>query len=97
MGPVAEWAREQGVDVNQIMLAVQRHNPQAFQGNNINRMLAGAVLRLPPEEQLRRFSQRQAMLEVMRQGEIYRAGVGAPEAGQLPSMADVAQQPGGLR
>ena len=35
------------LSIQQTMLAIQRNNPQAFVGNNINRLKSGAVLRIP--------------------------------------------------
>jgi pilus assembly protein FimV len=88
-----QWAEERGVSVNQMMLAIQRSNPDAFQGENINRMMAGAILRLPDGEEARRMDQRQAMLEVLRQEQAWRARRGLPgEPDDLPSIADLAQQ-----
>ena len=50
------------VDVtrNQIMVAILAANPDAFKGGNINNMLGGADLRLPPVEMIRSISQKDA-------------------------------------
>jgi pilus assembly protein FimV len=40
-----------GVTVQQMMLAILRSNPEAFDGDNINRLRAGAVLRLPSRDE----------------------------------------------
>lgn len=91
-----EWAKAQGVEVNQMMLAVQRQNPDAFIDGNINRMMAGSVLRLPPEQMAQQLSAREAMLEVLRQEQMLYAGSGGPKsADRLPSLADGAQQGNG--
>ncbi len=56
---------DRAVSVQQVMMALYRGNPQAFDGN-INRMKKGSVLRLDPNE-LRGMSRRQAAAEVARQ------------------------------
>lgn len=50
------------VDVsrNQIMVAILAANPSAFKGGNINNMLGGADLRLPPVEMIKSISQKDA-------------------------------------
>ena len=53
--------------MNQVMLAIQRMNPEAFNDDNINNMKAGAVLRAPDGEQLDRISKREAHVEVLEQ------------------------------
>jgi len=53
--------------MNQVMLAIQRMNPEAFSDDNINNMKAGAVLRAPDGEQLDRISKREAHVEVLEQ------------------------------
>jgi pilus assembly protein FimV len=53
--------------MDQVMLAIQRMNPEAFNDNNINNMKAGAVLRAPDGEQLDRINKRAAHVEVLEQ------------------------------
>ncbi len=81
---IAERARLGGT-VHQTMLAIQDINPDAFIGNNINRMKNGQVLRLPSAEQIGRRSQAEAIQEVAQQNASWRqaAGPGAPAARQL--------------
>ena len=49
---IAERARPSGSTVHQTMLDIQRLNPQAFINNNINRLKAGYVLRLPTASEI---------------------------------------------
>lgn len=49
-----------GYSLNQTMLALLQANPDAFIGENINRLRAGAVLRMPAQEALSRYSTAQA-------------------------------------
>jgi pilus assembly protein FimV len=53
-------------EVNQTMVALYRANPRAFTGN-INRLKAGAVLRVPSTEEVTEIDQREAGIEVSKQ------------------------------
>jgi len=77
---IAERAR-QGGTVHQTMLAIQDLNPDAFIGNNINRMKNGQVLRLPNAEQIRSRSQAEAIQQVAQQNASWRQASGAAPAG----------------
>ena len=57
--------RDSGHSMGQIMLAIQRMNPEAFGAGNINHLKIGAVLRAPSAEQLDRLEQREAQAEVL--------------------------------
>ena len=77
------------VSINQVMLALQQSNPQAFRDDNINRLLAGSILRVPERDQMVRLSAREAMLEAQRQEDIYRSRFTAPTAAEdLPRIAN---------
>lgn len=56
-----------GYSPQQVMLALQALNPQAFMDGNINRLKRGEVLRLPTAEQVARLSSSQAVREVTAQ------------------------------
>lgn len=82
-------ARGTPYSINQAMLAIQRLNPDAFGGNNINLLKVGAVLRLPAADEMSRLTQRQAMLEAIRQEEAYALiRAGAPVQDMPPLIAD---------
>ena len=59
----------QGVTVQQTMLAIQRLNPRSFGGGNINRLYAGEILRLPTAEQISALSAAVALEAVRRQNQ----------------------------
>jgi pilus assembly protein FimV len=61
--------------LNQTMIALLRANPEAFIGNNINRLRQGAVLRLPPTNQLATLDPREASELVRVQVQQWRQGV----------------------
>ncbi|MBT4522935.1 MAG: hypothetical protein HOC23_23285 [Halieaceae bacterium] len=44
---IARKSRVEGASIHQTMLDIQRLNPRAFYGNNINRMKAGYIIYLP--------------------------------------------------
>ncbi len=48
---IAAAARPDSVSLDQMLVALLRANPQAFVGNNVNRIKAGAVVTLPSPEQ----------------------------------------------
>ncbi|MEX2335465.1 MAG: FimV/HubP family polar landmark protein, partial [Pseudohongiella sp.] len=58
---------DDSVSVQQTMLALQRLNPDAFQGNNINRVKRGEVLRVPELNEIRRLAAAEAIAAVTRQ------------------------------
>jgi len=67
------------VSVQQVMLAIQRANPEAFIENNINLLKAGHVLRLPDMAALEEETFTAALQEVSSQNEAwedYKAGEG---------------------
>lgn len=60
------------VSPQQVMLAIQDLNPQAFIGNNINKLKAGQVLRLPTLDQIQSRSEAGAINEVIAQNRALR-------------------------
>ncbi|HEX7348616.1 MAG TPA: FimV/HubP family polar landmark protein [Rhodanobacteraceae bacterium] len=56
-----------GVSINQMMLAMQAANPDAFFKHNINDLKAGAILRIPTRDQVDQRSVAAAAAEVHRQ------------------------------
>jgi pilus assembly protein FimV len=62
-----------GVSVQQNMLAIQRLNPEAFIGGNINLLKAGYKLRLPKEADVAAISSTEAIAEVAAQNQAWQA------------------------
>ena len=60
------------VTIRQTMLAIQRHNPQAFIRNNINLLKAGQILKIPNVSQIRALSATEVQEEIARQNEAWR-------------------------
>lgn len=68
MWRIAERTRPNaGVSVQQMMLAIQERNRDAFINDNVNLVREGAVLRLPTESQVRDLSSREALSQVAAQ------------------------------
>jgi pilus assembly protein FimV len=66
-------APDDSVDRNQMMLAIYRANPEAFAGN-INRLMAGVILRVPDAGELTRLGRIEARNEVQRQEDEWKRG-----------------------
>tara|TARA_R110002072_G_scaffold172728_1_gene326951 strand:- start:32249 stop:35008 length:2760 start_codon:yes stop_codon:yes gene_type:complete len=69
------------VSPQQVMLAIQALNPNAFINDNINKLKAGQVLRLPTIDQIKERSQHQAIQLVIAQNEA-NAGKRSPSVAQ---------------
>ncbi|MDP1902391.1 MAG: FimV/HubP family polar landmark protein [Rubrivivax sp.] len=57
---IANRAPRQGISLDQMLVALFRGNPQAFVGDNMNRLKAGVVLSVPSPEQAGKFSPQEA-------------------------------------
>jgi pilus assembly protein FimV len=64
---------DNSVSMQQVMLALQDQNPNAFMGGNINRLKRGEVLRVPTMEQIRSRSQAEANRVVAQQNEAFQS------------------------
>jgi pilus assembly protein FimV len=71
---------ESRADVDQTMIALYRANPSAF-GGNINVLRQGAVLRVPGADDIAALNQKEAIGEVHRQMDAWRASAGAADTG----------------
>lgn len=61
-------------DMNQMLVALQKANPDAFYRDNMNALKTGAVLRIPSTDDVQALSAASALAEVRRQNESWRAG-----------------------
>lgn len=72
---IAQRSRpDDSVTVNQMMLALLRANPEAFVGNNINRLKKGAVLRIPAREEATVLAASEAAAQVRDQMQAWGGG-----------------------
>lgn len=72
-GIARDVTRDSGANVDQMMLALQAANPDAFFKGNINNLKAGAILRIPTRDLVDQRSAAAAAAEVHRQYESWRA------------------------
>jgi pilus assembly protein FimV len=61
---IAASVKPEGVSLEQMLIGILRANPDAFINGNVNRLKAGATLRIPGAEQLAEVSQDAARKEV---------------------------------
>lgn len=84
---IAEAARPEGATVHQTMLDIQRLNPDAFIGGNINRIKAGYIIYLPAASEIGSADVAEALAEVRQQNADWRAGRdSSPAGGAGPSL-----------
>lgn len=74
----------ESVSVQQMLVAIQALNPDAFINNNVNLVREGTVLRIPNEQEVRNISTRNALVEVADQNRKWREmlearGIQAPQ------------------
>ena len=79
LSEIALRMQRSGHSLDQAMLALLRSNPEAFIGGNINRLRAGAVLRMPPAGELSRYSAGEAAGMVRQQVAEWRAARARPQ------------------
>lgn len=63
----------QSISVQQMLIAIQTLNQDAFIDGNVNLVREGTVLRMPTEEEVRQISTREALSEVAEQNRQWRA------------------------
>ena len=72
---IAERLRpDNGISIHQMMLALQRENPQAFINNNINNLKAGATLSIPSRDEILSVSASAALTESAQQYSDWKEG-----------------------
>lgn len=94
LAKIATQTSPGGVSVQQMLIALYRANPDAFVGDNINRLRAGRILNVPDRETASAINQEDARRQVTSQGKDFRAYqsklAGAVSA--APAEASAAQQ-----
>ncbi|MHA6203086.1 FimV/HubP family polar landmark protein [Dyella soli] len=74
LSAIAHQTAPDGVDVNQMLLALKQANPDAFYRDNINALKTGAVLRVPSRDDAQAMAVAAAVAEVRRQNGDWRSG-----------------------
>ncbi len=70
---------DRSITPQQMMLAIQRTNPDAFINNNINRLKSGVVLNIPTKQQLLNVGFSESVQEVKRQNSAWKGASPKPE------------------
>ncbi|MCZ8165382.1 FimV/HubP family polar landmark protein [Silanimonas sp.] len=86
-------SNQQGTSVAQMMLAIQRANPDAFLRDNINLLRKGAVLRIPTPDEARGLANAEAEDRVREQMAAWRALSPTPAPMPSPGEAPTAALP----
>ncbi|MDR0777604.1 MAG: hypothetical protein LBE81_13355 [Azonexus sp.] len=95
---IASEMQHEGVSLEQMLVGLYRHNPEAFSGNNMNRLRAGAIIGLPDQETVAAIPEAEARRVFNTQANdwnAYRRKLAAAAAAQQPSEADASQTSGG--
>jgi pilus assembly protein FimV len=71
---IAHETAPEGVDINQMLIALKQANPDAFYRDNINALKSGVVLRVPSREDAQAMAVAAAAAEVRRQNSDWRSG-----------------------
>lgn len=77
------------VTMQQTMIALQRHNPDAFIDGNINLLRRGAVLRAPSEAEAKEVTSREAIELVAEQNRLWRDRVAGKKSSARPEARQV--------
>lgn len=64
LSKIAASVKPEGVSLDQMLIAILRSNPDAFVNNNINRLKAGKMLRIPDKAELTAVTPQEAVKEV---------------------------------
>ncbi len=87
---IAKMLRNSDESIEQVMMALQRHNPDAFINDNVNNLKVGKVLRLPEGADVTALSRQAAREEFLAQTRAWRRGrpaVSTPSIGKKTAAA----------
>ncbi len=71
-GAIAAQNLPVNVSLDQMLVAMLRGNPKAFEGNNVNRLKAGAVLELPNAEDASKIEEKEARQNILAQSKDFK-------------------------
>jgi pilus assembly protein FimV len=95
MHRIASTNAQPGTTLDQMLVALLRANPQAFDGGNINRLRAGSVLNVPGADAVRAIDVGEARRELRAQAtdfEAYRRGLAKAASSRAPAQPAEAEQ-----
>lgn len=92
---IARQFRSDRVTMSQLMMAIYRHNPEAFHKENINRLKVGAMLKIPGVTAIREIGSKQAYRQASSQIEAYEieARQAKVARGELAPLSQVPRDP----
>lgn len=64
LAKIARDMKPEGISLEQMLVGLYQSNPGAFQGNNINRLKVGQIIRQPSEEALGAITRKEASKEI---------------------------------
>jgi len=92
---IAKRLRPDGdISMNQMMIALLRANPEAFAGNNINNLRAGATLQIPTRDEILALDKSAARNETNRQYSEWKQGRAAEQPAATALEADATPEQG---
>jgi pilus assembly protein FimV len=95
LAKIAGQYKQEGISLDQMLIALQRANPNAFIGNNINRLRAGQILSIPDTDTARGVSNSEAKSMVVAQSvdfNSYRNKLAERTLNAVPQASDEARQ-----
>ena len=87
---IAARVKRGDMTVQQMMLALLRYNPDAFSGNNINRLKQGYVLRVPDADEVMSVNAQRAIAQVEEQNAVWRQWRGDGRSGTAVAASEQA-------
>jgi pilus assembly protein FimV len=86
---IAKGMQRSDESVEQVMMALQRHNPSAFINNNVNNLKIGKILRIPEDAAVTSLTKQEAREEFLAQTRAWESGrtgeAGAPAVSKQPT------------
>jgi pilus assembly protein FimV len=64
LGKIAREMKPEGISLEQMLVGLYQANPDAFQGNNMNRLKVGQIIRPPSEAELNAITRKEASSEI---------------------------------
>ena len=93
---IAKGMQRTNESVEQVMMALQRHNPSAFINNNVNNLKVGKILRLPDDDGVTSLSKQEAREEFLAQTRAWQAGrsskAGRPTVSKQPAKSQAKEE-----
>ncbi|MEW8508486.1 MAG: FimV/HubP family polar landmark protein [Candidatus Thiodiazotropha sp.] len=92
---IAKGMQRADESVEQVMMALQRHNPSAFINNNVNNLKVGKILRLPEDAAVTSLTKQEARDEFLAQTRSWKTGRGeaaAPSTAKKPVSTETQEE-----